>query len=104
MSVDMRSSHSTNICLTGRDVCAGRLNTVWKAKLIRSRSYIGGSISILSANLREASTKIGSFQRTRACIGVLDIERRTTQNSRSGASNVSMSGGGTVRFQNVYID
>ena len=35
-----------------------------------------------------------------ACIGVLVRERRTVQNSRSGASNVFSIGEGTVRFQN----
>ena len=55
-----------------------------------------------SASLRAASTKIGSFSSVSACSGVFVVERRTMQNSRSGASNTVIVGCGTVRFQNVY--
>ena len=52
-----------------------------------------------SANLRAASTKVGSFSSVRACSGVLVVARRTTQTSRFGASNTVIVGCGRVRFQ-----
>lgn len=61
-------------------------------------------LSTRSASIRDASVYVGSFRRTSACNGVFVAGRRTIQNSRSGASNVCRDGGGTVRFQNVYIE
>jgi hypothetical protein len=43
-----------------------------------------------------------SFNRARACRGVLVLWRRTVQTFRSAASKVVIVGGGTVRFQKVY--
>ncbi len=60
-------------------------------------------VSIRSASLRAASTYVGSFISTSACSGVFVRSRRTVHVSRSGASNVLSVGGGTVRFQNVYM-
>ena len=50
---------------------------------------------------RAASTNCVSFISTSACSGVLVRARRTVHDSRDGASNVCMDGGGAVRFQKV---
>ena len=55
-----------------------------------------------SANLRAASTYVGSFIKMSACRGVLVRSRRTVQASREGASRIAICGGAAVRFQNVY--
>jgi len=52
---------------------------------------------------REASTNCGSFIISSAWSGVLVRSRRTTHDSRDGASRVVIWGGGDVRFQNVYM-
>ena len=58
---------------------------------------------VRSASVRAASTNCGSFISNSACSGVLVRSRRTRHASRDGASNVLISGGGAVRFQNVYM-
>ena len=48
-----------------------------------------------------ASTNCTSLSSTSACSGVVVVGRATVQISRLGASNATMFGGGTVRFQYV---
>ena len=54
---------------------------------------------VRSAAMRAASTNCGSFHSTSAWSGVFVTSRFVVQNSRVGASSVSIVGGGTARFQ-----
>ena len=56
---------------------------------------------IRSAKPRAASTNVTSLSTSSAWSGVLVRVSRTMQVSRPGASNATIAGGGTVRFQNV---
>ena len=59
--------------------------------------------SMRPARCRAASTNCGSCSITKACKGVFVRERLIWQYSRSGASKAAIDGGGTVRFQKVYM-
>src|SRR5262249_29197599 len=87
----------SSFSLGGRAVASRKANDKRSSAVLPSRSK-------RSASLRLASTYVGSFIKTRAWSGVLVRPRRTVQVSRSGASKVSICGGGEVRFQNVYIE
>ncbi len=56
-----------------------------------------------SASARAHSKYCGSFSSISACNGVSVRSRRTTHDSRDGASKMLISGGGDVRFQKVYM-
>ena len=66
---------------------------------MRSESVAPPSVSIRSASLRAAATKVGSFNSVSAWSGVLVDFCRTEQYSRSPASRIAMVGGARVRFQ-----
>jgi len=53
------------------------------------------------AKTRAASTNVGSFSRTSACIGVLETMRLAVHSSRVGASNAARLGCRNVRCQKV---
>src|SRR5262249_33905582 len=61
------------------------------------------SAAACCAKTRAASTKIGSFSKSSACSGVLEVARLTAHSSRVGASKFNRLGCRYVRCQVVYI-